>query len=188
MKIPKVSKQILFLIILVLGMGSCGLRNEESVYLSEFLVEQRRAAKLYFYPSTIRMLGKIMGNESVNATNEIKNGKLVFSWSEEHFDLSSFFSEISDGLQGEGYDQIIQVKSKESAYRVFFKEGNDAMYVVLVENDYGDFVIEMVGSLSYSGLMELSKMDFREIADTFGVARQQTEKSDTTKVDSTAID
>src|SRR5688572_2939160 len=95
-----------------LAMGSCGQRNEQSRTLTEYSERDDKELRgLYFYPTTIRMLAKILGDENGQALKEIEKARLYFSWSDDEARTRETLKSFKSGIQEEGFEMLMQMNS-----------------------------------------------------------------------------
>lgn len=163
-------KTSLVAVILCLLISSCGKSTTESEALTSFISEHKRDVQtLYFYPSTVRMLGNVVGAENNAAFDDVESGRFVFTWDHERIDLAFYFDEILNEASTEGFEMLAEMNTSDSQTLVYLNDQNKAVYLVLLQNSFGNFIVEIVGELSMKSITSLSQLDFKDIAGTIGL-------------------
>lgn len=145
------------------------MSNQECQALTQYLDNHPRGVQaLHFYPSTIRMLGEIMGDNSGTAFDGIENARFVFTWNHEEVDIAASFDGIVKAASDDGFEMLAQMDSQNSDVLVYMKDQSTPVFIILLQNSFGDFIIELSGKLSLQSISELGQMDFGSLAGTFG--------------------
>lgn len=156
------------LICCLLAMGACGHRNEQSKTLSEYSgCKDKELRALYFYPTTIRMLSRMLGDESGQALKEVEKGRLFFSWSDEEGRLRETMKSFKAGIADEGFEMLMQMNSSGNKIDLFVLDRETDDYVFFVDSDQGIFVLEILGNLSPASIRDIAKLDMTKMMDLF---------------------
>ncbi len=165
------TKISILLLTAIVGLCGCGKSYEQSEALTHFISENQRSTQtLYFYPSTIRMLGGVMNAENSQAFADIESGRFVFTWDHEKIDIAEHFDGILSEAKDEGFEMLAEMNTADSRMLIYLNdESGSPGYLILLQNSFGDFIIEMVGQLSMQSITSLSQLDFTDVASTFGL-------------------
>ena len=160
----KRSRTVLGLVLLVY-LASCRPRIPESTTLTAFSNRDNTGFRaLYFYPSTIRMLGRAFGDSTGSFLNEIHRGRLFFTLSDSVPLIKATFDELSQGVAGEGFQVLMEMRSPGSRVSAWMREGNVPDYVVFMNGSNGTLIMEVAGNLSAASLRQLSTLDLSKAA------------------------
>ena len=162
-------KTSLIIVLLCFIVSSCGNSTKESQALTDFISEHKRDVQtLYFYPSTVRMLGDVMGAENNTAFADVESGRFVFTWDHERIDLAFYYDEILKEAGMEGFEMLAEMNTSDSRSLIYLNDQNKPVYLVLLQNSFGNFIVEIVGELSMKSITSLAQLDFKDVASTFG--------------------
>ena len=172
------------------GMGSCGQKNEPSRTLTEYSErDDRELRSLYFYPTTIRMLSKILGDENGQALKEIQKARLFFSWSDDESGTREVLNSFKSGIEEEGFEMLMRMNSSGDKVDIYMLDSELDDYILFVDGVQGTFVLEILGNLSPSALRDLSKMDMNKMMELVNfVAPENQIATDSVQTDSLRID
>lgn len=187
MKKVKPSKSLILLVVFcILAMSSCSHRNEQSKTLTEYSKrDNNELSGLYFYPTTIRMLAKILGDENGQALKEIEKGRLFFSWSDNDENVRETLKSFRSGIAEEGFEMLMQMNSSGNRIDIYMLDRETDDYVIFVDGDQGTFVFEILGNLSPASIRDISKLDMTKMMDLFELeAPKDKNTTDTLKTDS----
>ena len=154
---------LLLALIFSAGIG-CGHKSEQSETLNSYSkTRNKELTGLYFYPSTIRMLSKVLGDENGKALSEIKRGRIFFSWSDDDSKVSDLMTEFKSGLSDEGFEMLMQMKSSGNKIDVYLLDRDVDDYVLFVDGEQGTFVLEIFGNLSAGTIRSLGELDMSKL-------------------------
>ena len=123
---------------------------------------------LYFYPSTIRMVSKILGDEKGQALNEIQKARLFFSLTGDESNIRETFKSFKSGIQDEGFEMLMEMKSSGNKVDIYMRDGEITDdYILFVNGDQGNFVLEILGNLSANAIRDISQLDLNVLTDIF---------------------
>lgn len=169
MKRKTQNRVVVLLFLISLCFAGCEHKTTESRTLTEFSDSDQETFKaLYFYPTTIRMLAKVFGNESGAGFSEVKGARVFFSLTDDDPSLiKNLFAELQSGIKEENFEVLMQMKSPESNINVYLSDGEIPDYVFFIRGDQGDLIAELNGSLSQESIKEIVQMDLTKAADLF---------------------
>ncbi|NEN25755.1 DUF4252 domain-containing protein [Cryomorpha ignava] len=169
-----------------LGLGACGHKYEQSKTLTEYSKrDNKELTGLYFYPTTIRMLAKILGDENGQSLKEIEKARLYFSWSDEEENVRETLKSFKSGIKEEGFEMLMQMNSSGNKIDIFMLDKETDDYVIFVDGEQGTFVLEILGNLSPNAIRDISKLDMNKMMDIFELEAPKDENTtDTLQTDS----
>lgn len=181
-KNPNSQFSLLLLLAVVFLSSSCGGRYDQSETLTEYSrIKNRDLSALYFYPTTIRMLSKVLGDQGGEALEEIEKGRVFFSWDDDDAKTRDVISQLKTRVEKEGYEMLMQMKSSGNKVDVYLLDRDVDDYILFVDGDQGIFVLEILGNLSVSSIKSLSELDMSKVTDIFELDESDFES----KIDST---
>ncbi len=161
----------------LLAITSCERKKEQSQTLSAYSKQENKILKaLYFYPTTIRMLSKILGDENGQALSEIKKARLFFSWSDDDKLIGDEVKTLKSGVKDEGFEMLMQMTSSGNKIDVYLLDDEIDDYVLFVDGDQGTFVFEILGNLSPSSIRDISQLDMSKMMDLFDLQKPAEEE------------
>jgi len=171
------------------GMSSCGHRNEQSRTLTEYSESDSNELRgLYFYPTTIRMLAKILGDENGQALKEIEKARLYFSWSDDAAKTREILKSFKSGIEEEGFEMLMKMNSSGNKIDIFLLDNEIDDYVIFVDGEQGTFVIEILGNLSPAAINDISKLDMNKMMNLFDLDAPAKPNKDSLQTDSLKSD
>lgn len=154
------SKRALFLLLLLIAAG-CKKNNPPSETLNEYIDRpeiEEVLSELYFYPTTVRMLDKFIGEGAI--LEGVKEGRLFYSQSDSMDILNRDWSFLRDGLELEGFELLAEFRSGDMNTVAYLRDMDVDRYVVLVAgNNATTLLIEMKGEVSLQTLKGLSTLN-----------------------------
>jgi|SRR5690554_1601487 len=157
----------------ILGLGllilsACHSRPHQSQTLTDYSNQDKKAmSALYFYPSTIRMVSKILGDDKGQALKEVQRARLFFSLSGDKTEIQQTFKLFKSGINAEGFEMLMQMRSAGNKIDIYMIDGEIDDYILFVEGDQGNFVLEILGNLSANALRDISQLDLNVLTDIF---------------------
>lgn len=169
MKTRKLNRNIFTVVCLgLLILASCQSKTHHSQTLTDYSNRDKKEMKtLYFYPSTIRMVSKILGDEKGQALSEIQRARLFFSWTDDQSKLRQTFKSFKSGIQDEGFEMLMEMSSSGNKVDIYMLDGDTDDYILFVDGDQGSFVLEILGNLSTNAIREISQLDLNTLTDIF---------------------
>lgn len=125
----------------------------------------------YAYPSTIRMLGKIMGSESNEALSDIEKARLFIEWKSKDVDSRDTFISLKERSERSGFDELFSISSKNSDISVLLKEESSPRYIVFSFSPDVDYILELEGKISMSALREIGTLDMDNVVDVINLGK-----------------
>ncbi len=153
----KIKSNPLKTVCLLIALQFTSVAFSQSKVIDE-LAKVNNYTTLYFYPSTIRMLSKILATDQGAAFKEVKKARLVFTWNSDDA-LSAELSAIAPKFEKEGFESIITIRSHGNNVQGFLKEATIPVYLFSFAGEGGIFILELQGSLSISALQSIATMD-----------------------------
>ena len=152
----------------MLILASCQSKTRQSQTLTDYSNQDVKVMNaVYFYPSTIRMVSKILGDEKGQALNEIKRARLFFSWSDDEQSIRDTFKSLKSGVQAEGFEMLMEMRSSGNKVDIYMMDGETDNYILFVDGSQGSFVLEILGNLSANALRDISQLDLNILTDIF---------------------
>lgn len=137
--------------------------------LSEFIEAEQGFSTLHFYPSTIRMLGRVFGGVDASAFAELKGGRLMFTLRSDA-EFKTKVATFLKSLESKDFENIAEMRNKGFHVRMLQKESNAAPTTLLYfDGEGGLYLLEAVGKLSPQALQQLMAMDVQSAASLFGL-------------------
>ncbi len=150
---------IVILLIAVLCI-SCGRKNAESTALTEYLATAPDNVRtLYFYPSTIRMLAGMLGDETGASLNEIKRGRLSLTFGGGDTDFQNSFDPLKTAIDDDGFTSIMKLNAPDGKIDIFYREEPEDGYLLFIDQEGSTFILEITGEISMQTIQQLSTLD-----------------------------
>lgn len=154
--------------LLPLFLLSCQLNRVESNTLTHFAKSDENSFRtLYFYPTTIRMLSRVIGDDTGMALSEVRRGRAFFTFSDNEGAINVNFKTLQTGVEEEGFENLMRLKSQGSTVAAYIKGEEPTDYVVFISGADGNLILELVGELSPATLRDISKLDLSKAAGMF---------------------
>lgn len=132
--------------------------TDESNNAVDAMAEREELSVLYFYPSTLRMLGKLVESENKASFREIERARVIFTW-ENETDLANEISKTLDTLKKQSYESIMTLRSKGVNCEVLLSDTATPVYLFSFSGDGGIFLLEVEGNISGETLRSIASMD-----------------------------
>lgn len=168
LKRPNSLLRIFYILPVILLVSSCGHSHRNADSITDFMDENPRMVQgLHFYPSTVRMLGTMMGDEYGTSFKDIQSGRFLYVWNAEKFDLSSHFDELIESSVDDGFELLAEMDTADGKNAIYVNDKSTPIYILLLENSFGDFVVELTGDISLQSIYGLTQLDYSSITDNF---------------------
>jgi hypothetical protein len=138
---------------------------------------------LYFYPSTLRMLGKVFVEANAEALNTLKSAKVIFTFEDDGRFKNAVADYIAD-REKKGYEMLAEIRNGGFDVKLLQKDENPPISLFYFNGDYGLFAIEIVGKLTPTLMQELMTLDIEKATSLFGIAKIEDSKADSPKMQS----
>lgn len=170
----------------LLILSACRNKTHQSDTLTDYSNQDGKEMNvLYFYPSTIRMVAKILGDEKGQALNEVQRARFLFSLSGDESKIAETFKLFKSGIKSEGFEMLMQMSSSGNKVDIYMLDGDMDDYILFVSGAQGSFVLEILGNLSANAIRDISQLDMTVLTDVFQDEILEMEES--TKIDSLQI-
>lgn len=160
-----------FLVILTVLVGACSDNNPPSDTLSDYTrsTEKEEAlSALYFYPTTVRMLEKVMSQSGeTGILSGVKSGRIIYGVDDSLDVLKADFDELSHGLKDEGFELLGEFKSGSDRTVAYVREGKTKRYVALLASEASTILVELYGELSIETIRGLSQLNTDNVMSLF---------------------
>lgn len=138
---------------------------------------------LHFYPSTIRVISRLPGEEFADGFSEVKRARVLLAAGQAGQGLTDRFDVLRQELEAEDYESLMKLKSRGSRVEIFLSDrGSTPHYIVMYSDEAASFILEMIGEVSVNTLRDLGTMDTQKVMDFFDIRPVET---DTSTVDTT---
>ncbi len=159
---------ILALLVLLLGAHISGGVKAQDKAVTEFIEQEKSFTTLYFYPSTIRMLGRVFGGVDAAAFAELKSGRLMFTLgSDDNF--QSRVNTFLNSLEQSDFETLADVRNPGFRVRMMQKDGNTPSTIIYFDGESGLYLVEAAGKLSPQAMQQMMAMDVQSAAAVFGL-------------------
>jgi len=165
---------ILFSAIILL-LQSC---NDRADPLDEF--EENKPGSIrafYAYPSTIRMLGEIMGNQGSNFLKDVEKARLFLEWKSEEADSRELFISLKNSALQSEFEELLSLSSKGSDISVFVNDEHTPIYLVFSFGVELDYVLELKGEISMSTLRDIGTLDVNDALNVINLGKPADSKN-----------
>ncbi len=146
----KTNRSTLFFLLLVVLFG-CQDANPPSETVNEYLERpeiKQELSVIYFYPSTVRMLNKVLTNGGENLLEGVEEGRLAFGGSDSLDVFQRDMSEIKTSLNEEGFEFLAEMRSGSVLTLAYVREAKPNRYVALLGEKGSTMLIELKGEIS----------------------------------------
>jgi hypothetical protein len=113
---------------------------------------------LYFYPSTLRMLGSAEGGAEGAAFSGISRARLFVHWSDTG-QATTHLAKAVAALEPAGFENLFSLRSAANTVAVYLLEAQEPQYVFSFSGEGGTFVLDVRGELDGATLQTLATMD-----------------------------
>ncbi len=172
----------LIAIALCLIVAGCGPRHQTSEafdLLKENLPDSASFYTLDFYPSTIRMISRLPGEDFGSGFDGIERARAFLAAGRAGQGLAAQFATLGQNLLQEGFEPLMNFKSKHTGVDVYLREDDPPLYVVLYSDPSATFALEMIGTISPADLHRLGTIDPGSIMDFFDIHTPEQDSTDT---------
>lgn len=158
--------------------AACGGSPSQSDAITDFSKRHDGVLKgFYFYPSTVRMVGNILGDGNVEVLKDIKQGRVFVLWDNESDPESLNFSRVKSDIQAEGFELLMSMKSKGVLVDAYQLDESPPVFVLFVNDPDVPFIIEMTGEMSMNALQGIATMDFDKANELLNLFPEYEEES-----------
>jgi hypothetical protein len=169
-----------FLVVLVLGLflSACSVDNRSRVLDDFHEAHQRDLRSFYFYPSTIRTFAKLMGGDYETSLSELRECKVFLCWDADEKELVDDFKQLEKDILEAGFEKLGVMKKSGNRISMNVNDtANPPIYVLLIDNEDGNYVLELKGDISYKTLTKLSSMDFSSLDGLIDLGKPSAEEA-----------
>lgn len=167
MKSKNLSRR-LALIIMLLGTHLWNDLQAQDKAVTQFIEQEKDFTTLHFYPSTIRMLGRVFGGIDAEAFSEIKSGRLMFTLSSDDT-FQNRVNTFLNNLEQADFETLANVRNPGFKVRMMQKEGKTPTTVIYFDGESGLYLVEATGKLSPQAMQQMMTVDVESAASVFGL-------------------
>ena len=165
----------LFLSLLLL---SCGERDNA---LDDFEESRPGSVKAFYaYPSTIRMLGDIVGTENTSSFADIEGARLFIEWKSKDVNSREQFVAVKNQALSQDFEELLSVSSKNSDVTVLISDSNTPVYLLFSLGEDADYILELEGNISMKTLRDIGTLDVENVMDVINLGKPK--KDDTPEI------
>lgn len=160
----------------------CGPRHQTSKafdLLAKNAPDSASFFTLNFYPSTIRMISHLPGEDFGSGFDGIERARAFLAAGGAGSGLSAQIGSLRQNLPEEDFEPLMNLKSHGTHVDVYFREDDPPQYVVLYSDPAATFALEMIGTISPDALHRLGSIDPGTVMDFFDI---QTPEKDSTDI------
>lgn len=187
MKSKKKNKAILFL---ALVWVACGLNNPPSKTLSDYTENpeiDRSVSKFYFYPTTVRMIEKVLTAGDANILEGVRSGRVFYTTGDSLDVIRRDMSELRADLETEGFELLGEFRQRREKTVAFVREGSLNRYVVILTGE-SSLLVELEGEISMNTIKGLNKLNSDDAMELFDLpGDEQESKPESLQQDTTNI-
>jgi len=165
----KRNKIYLTLLAIILLLNSCGLEKDP---LDEFEKSRPGTVRAFYaYPSTIRMLGKIMGDGNEEAFSDIEGARLFIEWKSDDADSRAEFIEVKNQSLKQNFEELFAISSRDSDVTVLINDQSKPRYLVFSMGSDVDYILELEGTISMATLRDIGTLDIDNVVDVINLGK-----------------
>lgn len=112
-----------------------------------------------------------MGDEYGIAFKDIQSGRFLYVWNSENFDLSANFDRLIENAKSEGFEVLVEMDNADGKNAVYLSDQGTPIYLLFLENEFGDFIVELTGDISLNSIYQLTQLDYSSITDNLPNSR-----------------
>lgn len=158
--------------------AACGGSPRQSDAITDFSKKHDGVLKgFYFYPSTVRMVGNILGDGNGEVLKDIEQGRVFVLWNDETDPESLNFSGVKKDIQAEGFELLMSIKSKGVMVDAYQLDMSPPVFVLFINDPDVPFIIEMTGEISMNALQGIASMDFDKANELLNLFPEYEEES-----------
>jgi hypothetical protein len=135
--------------ILLISIVACKEQNA----VSEFAENNENAFKLYFYPSTLRMINIDQNPEYNSMIKEVKQAR-YFRLDSAQLAAANIL-ELKSGLKQEGFEEVMSLQNKNNNIKVLALDKKIPEFVVLSESENELMLLEIQGMINVAKVPKL---------------------------------
>ena len=176
------ASRVIVAVALCLAAAGCGPRHQTSEsfdHLKESAPDSISFYTLNFYPSTIRMISHLPGQDFGSGFDGIERARAFLAAGEAGVGLSAQFVTLRQNLLQEDFESLMYLKSHETSVDVYLREGDPPHYVVVYSDPAATFALEMIGTVSAAALHQLGSIDPAGVMDFFDIQTPEKDSTDT---------
>ncbi|MCA1752889.1 MAG: DUF4252 domain-containing protein [Cryomorphaceae bacterium] len=143
--------------------------NAQSATFSRLIEGDHGGVTLYFYPSTVRVLMKmIVGDEPAEKFSTIKRGRVIYA-SGDNAKLAAEIRKLTNGENDEGFSTLMQLTNSGTSITVMENAEKNPMTLFFMADDATQYAIEIEGKITPQMIMQLMSADVGAAAAQFGI-------------------
>jgi len=150
-------------LIVVLITAGCSEDNPPSDTLDDYIENPEHdplLSELYFYPTTVRMIEKVlMKNGQEGLLEGVKGGRIIYGTDDSLDVLSRDIDQLKSGLSDEGFEFLGEFKSEGQHIVAYVREGRNNRYVAMLPGVNSTMVVELHGEVSLKTIRGLSQLN-----------------------------
>jgi len=158
----QIKSNLLFCLALSLIILSCGRRDNPVDRFEESRPGSVRA--FYAYPSTVRMLGKIVDSDNPNRFESIEKARLFIEWKSDDADSREQFMEVKNEALSEKFEELFTMSSTTSDLTILIDDSQTPVYLLFSFSEDVDYILELKGNISMNTLKEMGTLDLENMA------------------------
>jgi hypothetical protein len=180
----KKNKAILFL---VLFLAACGMNNPPSETLDEYAEDpevDRAISEFYFYPSTVRMIEKVLTAGDANVLEGVRSGRVFYGTDDSLNVIARDMTQLKSELKEEGFEMLGEFRQGKERTLAFVREGGLNRYVVILVGE-SSLLVELEGDISMSTIQGLNKLNSDRVMELFDLPGE--DKKSNSEADSSNV-
>jgi len=156
-------------------MNSCGKSDNP---IDQFEKSRPGSVKAFYaYPSTVRMLGKIVDKDNPDRFSEIEKARLYIEWKSEGKGSRDEFLSVKNNALAANFEELLSISSENSDITVLLNDRQTPVYLLFSFSGDVDYIIEMKGNVSMSTLQEMGTLDMNNVADVINLGKGSKEEN-----------
>jgi hypothetical protein len=165
------------ILLVFLTCSACTDNNPPSETITVYTEENDEAlGELYFYPTTVRMLEKVLTTGSQEGVFEgVESGRILYGKSDSLDILKQDFDELVKGVNKEGFELLVEFKSRGERTVAYVREGSPNRYIALLSGGVSTILVELEGDLSLETIRGLSQLNSENVMSLFDLPKPESE-------------
>lgn len=140
----------------------------QSKVFGELTEANRSGVNLYFYPSTVRVLSKILLAEDAEALAGVRKARVAYT-SADNTEFRDAAERVEAHQKADGFEELMRVNNGGMGMRFYMREGKNPGALLFMNDELSQYAIEVTGTVTLETLMRLMQTDLSGTARQFGI-------------------
>lgn len=142
--------------------------SAQSAAFGELIAANSAGINLHFYPSTVRVLAKIVLEKDADALAGVRKARVAYT-SSDNDAFREALQRVESAQKEEGFEELVRMQNGSMGIRFYMREGKKPGALLFMSDDLSQYAIEVTGTVTPETLMKLMQADLSGTARQFGI-------------------